>query len=331
MKRNAEKQITKDTAEEVDADAPAREGFSKAAPEVLRTRRILKVRRTAPAAAPTAPTAPSPFAALASANGRANGAKDADAKDADAKAVCRDAEKKKDAAPEPQKSPVKEKIAESTAENAGEEKTVEKSDTPEKAGEHAAAEVAKKEEAKTDDSEKNAVETNAPDTEKQNGVKKAEEEPKPEPVKADTPVKATGSGKKAKLDVSASTPEKKSDEKDGTKEAPVEKAADAAAKPADPESAAVAKPEDAAAKPVEAASATNGTSPTKRQPFVFGVSADVTSFADAAAKAGTSAGFTFSAAAAPLSDAAKETPRFVEQKVKTGEEHEEEKFRVRAK
>lgn len=71
MKRTAEHQLTKDTptADEDAGNAASAEGFAKAAPDVMKKRRILKVRRTNPAPAATAPAADAtpkanPFASI---------------------------------------------------------------------------------------------------------------------------------------------------------------------------------------------------------------------------------------------------------------------------
>lgn len=305
MKRTAEKQITKDTVEDTDADAQPREGFAKAAPEVLRKRRILKARRSGPTEPAGEAPAPSPFAALVKTKGRANGkTKEVEPKSpppADVKTPA-----------EAEKTPV-EKTAK--AESPAKENAVETKEKDAEKTEEAKKETPEPEAVKPKDATPKAAETEAekPETAAPKSDEKAPDAPASEekPAVEEAPKADSPPSKSAKKAKQAPAPEKKAEEKKT------------------PEKPATAP--DATAKPVPA-SATNGTSPAKRLPFMFGGTASVTSFADAAAKSATS-GFSFTAkpVVAPAPSSAEEAPRFEEKPVETGEDGEEERYRARAK
>ncbi len=316
-KRAAENQITKDDFEAGKNDGPADEqgedGFAKAPPEVLKKRRIVKVRRTVEKPAETKPVK-NPFGAIAAAanvaakNPFANLAAGAPAKDAPAKAD------------DPAKEPASE-----------EEKQLD---------------IAKKDlvsENKKDvvEQPKKAVEVDkpAPETEvAKDADKPTDEKPvaddtksaaSPEPKEpAETPEKPTGKANDKPVDTAAT--------KDEGEKKTVQVTTEAKQEAATPE------------KTTNGVNETKSTTP-KSTPFVFGGSAqNAKSFGEVATK--QTGGFTFSAATLAASAAAiasdqKSTSfagvsskptagdktEYEETKVETGEEGETMVFKVRAK
>lgn len=286
MKRNAEKQITKDTADEGENDTQQQQQsgtFTKAAPDVLRARRILKVRRTSqPSPAPSNPFASAPSFGTLSApasveNGVENKSANGTAKPEPVAKVENPTEEKTNDA-QPEVTTVTAAVAEGEL---MEEKAARQTD-----------------EAKKDEAPVSAA-VDAPEVDED--ANKTNQVATPVAI-ASKNAAQKDDGQKEK-DANASEAEPK---EDGN----LLKVA--------PDPAVVPTPATSDALP-------------KRAPFVFGGgAAAVTSFADAASVA--SGGFTFPASSKPTPSAKSENaPKFEEKTVVTGEEDEEEKFRVRAK